>query len=176
MDFQGIHDHLRAIRAPGLLGADEPRAATHGAKHDEKKDAGRAGDAFVLVEPLKIVEFLHVCRDENRLRFELLIDLTATDPKADDPNLWVGMQLLSIERRQRLAIKAILPKIDLRMPSSTPIYRAAQWHERECAEMFGITFTGHPDPRNILLPDDWIGYPMRKDYEFPKEYHGISCE
>ena len=55
-------------------------------------------------------------------------------------------------------------------------YRASQWHERECAEMFGITFVGHPDPRNILLPDDWVGYPLRKDYEFPKEYHGISCE
>jgi NADH-quinone oxidoreductase subunit C len=176
VDFQGIHDHLRAIRAPGLVGADEPRPAIPGAKHGEMKDPGRGGDAFVLVDPQRIVEFLHVCRDENRLRFELLIDLTATDPKADAPDLWVGIQLLSIERRQRLAIKALLPKSNLRMPSSTPIYRAAQWHERECAEMFGITFTGHPDPRNILLPDDWQGFPMRKDYEFPKEYHGISCE
>jgi NADH-quinone oxidoreductase subunit C len=57
-----------------------------------------------------------------------------------------------------------------------PVYRASQWHERECAEMFGIVFEGHPDPRNILLPDDWVGSPLRKDYEFPKEYHGISCE
>jgi len=61
-------------------------------------------------------------------------------------------------------------------PSTTAVYRASQWHERECAEMFGITFEGHPDPRNILLPDDWVGHPMRKDYEFPKEYHGVSCE
>ena len=176
MDFQGIHDHLRAIQAPGLVGADEPKAAVAGAKHGDKKDAGRAGEPFVLVDPQKIVEFLHICRDENRLRFELLVDLTATDPKADDPNLWVNLHLLSIERRHRLAIKAILPKTQLSMPSATAIYRAAQWHERECAEMFGITFVGHPDPRNILLPDDWVGYPMRKDYVFPKEYHGISCE
>jgi NADH-quinone oxidoreductase subunit C len=176
MDFDGIHDHLRAIRAPGLLGADLPRAPIPSEKHGKDKDPGRGGDPFVLVDPQKIVEFLHVCRDENRLRFELLVDLTATDPKADDLNLWVNMNLLSVERRQRLAIKAILPKSDLRMPSSTPIYRAAQWHERECAEMFGIVFVGHPDPRNILLPDDWVGHPLRKDYVFPKEYHGISCE
>jgi NADH-quinone oxidoreductase subunit C len=176
MDFQGIHDRLRAVRVPGLLGADEPRAAVPGEKKGEAKDPGRGGDAFVLIDPQKIVEFLHVCRDEDRLRFELLVDFTATDPKADDPNLWINLNLLSVERRQRLAVKAILPKSALSMPSSTPIYRAAQWHERECAEMFGITFVGHPDPRNILLPDDWIGYPLRKDYVFPKEYHGISCE
>ena len=80
------------------------------------------------------------------------------------------------EKSTPVAIKALLPKSALKMPSSAAIYRAAQWHERECAEMFGITFVGHPDPRNILLPDDWIGYPLRKDYVFPKEYHGISCE
>jgi NADH:ubiquinone oxidoreductase subunit C len=62
------------------------------------------------------------------------------------------------------------------MPSSVGVHRAAQWHERECAEMFGINFRGHPDPRHILLPEDWIGFPLRKDYVFPDEYHGISCK
>ena len=176
MDFQGLHDHLRAIRAPGLLGADEPRPPIPAEKHGHFKDPGRSGDPFVVVDPQEIVEFLRVCRDEVRLRFDVLVDLTATDPKAEDPNLWVNLQLLSVERRQRLAIKALLSKGSPRMPSSTPVYRAAQWHERECAEMFGIVFVGHPDPRNILLPDDWAGYPLRKDYVFPKEYHGISCE
>jgi NADH-quinone oxidoreductase subunit C len=176
MDFQGLHDLLRAIRAPGLLGADEPRAPIPAEKAGHFKDPGRGGDAFVLVDPQRIVEFLRLCRDESRLRFDTLIDLSATDPKAEDPNLWYGVQLLSVERKQRLAIKALLPKSALSMPSATPVYRAAQWHERECAEMFGITFTGHPDPRHILLPDDWEGFPLRKDYVFPKEYHGISCE
>lgn len=176
MDFQGIHDHLRAVRAPGLLGADEPRPAVPGKKHGESKDAGRSGDPFVLVEPSKIVEFIALCRDDPRLSFEILMDLTAVDPKADDPNLWLVLQLLSVERRHRLSIKLMLPKSNLRVPSCTAVHRTAQWHERECAEMYGITFEGHPDPRNILLPDDWVGYPLRKDYEFPKEYHGISCE
>ena len=171
MDFQGIHDHLRAIGAAGLVRADEPRPP------DKKaKDPGRAGQPFVVVGADEIVAFLRVCRDDSRLAFELLVDLTATDPKADDPSLWVNIELLSVRLKHRLSIKVFLPKENLRIPSATAIYRAAQWHERECAEMYGITFVGHPDPRHMLLPDDWVGFPMRKDYVFPKEYHGISCE
>ena len=172
MDFQGIHDRLRAIHAPGLLGADLPR----GANPANKKDKGRAGDPFVQVDPARLAEFLQVCRDDERLRFEVLADISATDPSKDEPDLWINVALLSIKFRHRLAVKALLPKSDARLPSTVPVYRASQWHERECAEMFGITFTGHPDPRHILLPDDWQGFPLRKDYEFPKEYHGISCE
>jgi NADH-quinone oxidoreductase subunit C len=172
MEFQGIHDRLRAVGAPGLVGVDEPRQADS----KDKKSKGRAGDPFVQVEPGRLRDFLEVCRDDERLAFELLIDLSAVDPAKDAPNFWVVVSLLSIHRKHRLQIKSLLPKSAPVLPSSVPVYRAAQWHERECAEMFGITFEGHPDPRHILLPDDWVGYPMRKDYEFPKEYHGISCE
>lgn len=172
MDFQGLHDRLQALRAPGLLAADLPR------KPDpkDKKDKGRAGDPFVLVDAQQLVHFLARCRDDDRLHFEQLIDITATDPSKDAPELWVTVSLLSLKFRHRLQIKCLLPKAKAELPSTVPVYRAAQWHERECAEMFGITFLGHPDPRHILLPDDWLGWPLRKDYEFPKEYHGISCE
>jgi NADH-quinone oxidoreductase subunit C len=172
VDFQGIHDRLRTIRAPGLVAADLPRKPDPAVK----KDKGRAGDPYAVVEPARLVDFLRVCRDDERLAFELLIDLSATDPAKDGADLWINVQLLSLKQRHRLAIKCLLPKAEPRLPSATAVYRAAQWHERECAEMFGITFEGHPDPRHILLPDDWVGYPLRKDYEFPKEYHGISCE
>jgi NADH-quinone oxidoreductase subunit C len=172
MNFQGIHDRLVAIRAPGLAGADERRAADP----KDKKDKGRAGDSLVLVEPQRLADFLEVCRDDDRLRFEQLIDLSATDPSKDAAELWINVALLSVKHRHRLAVKCLLPKSAPSLPSSVRVYRAAQWHERECAEMFGITFVGHPDPRHVLLPDDWVGYPLRKDYEFPKEYHGISCE
>ncbi len=172
MDFQGICDRLRALGAPGLVGTDEPRPANP----EDKKDKGRSGESFVLVDPQQLVPFLQYCRDDERLGFEVLADITATDPAVDDEHLWIGVQLLSIRNKQRLAIKCLLPKADPVLPSTVPVYRASQFHERECAEMFGITFAGNPDPRHILLPDDWVGYPMRKDYEFPKEYHGISCE
>ena len=167
-----MYDRLRAVDAPGLIEADLPRPPNP----EDKKDKGRAGDPFCVVEAAQIVHFLEVCRDDPRLHFELLVDLSGTDPSKDDEHLWVGYNLLSVKHRQRLALKVLIPKQKAELPSVTPIYRAAQWHEREAAEMYGITFSGHPDPRNILLPDDWDGYPMRKDYEFPKEYHGISCE
>ena len=171
MDFQGIYDRLRAVDAPGLLGADEPRAANP----EDKKDKGRSGDPWLVVEREHWVDFLTVCRDEDKLAFDLLVDLTAADLSKDDEELWVVAQLLSVRKKHRLTVKTRLPKKEPVMPSAAPVYRAAQWHERECAEMFGITFNGHPDPRNMLLPDDWEGYPLRKDYEFPEEYHGISC-
>jgi NADH-quinone oxidoreductase subunit C len=171
MDFAAIHDHLKAIGAPGLLSADEPRPPVK-----ETKDPGRSGEPFLLIESARVVDFLFVCRDEPKLHFEVLADLTASDPAVEDENFWVLYNLLSIEHKHRLAIKSYLPKASASLPSATKVYRAAQWNERECAEMYGITFEGHPDPRNILLPDDWVGYPLRKDYEFPKEYHGISCE
>ena len=100
----------------------------------------------------------------------------ATDPDMEDEDLWLNLHLLSLRHGHRLAVKAIVPKSDPVVPSMVEAHRAAHFHERECAEMFGITFDGNPDPRNILLPDDWEGHPLRKDYEFPKEYHGISCE
>ena len=172
MDFRGILDRLQAIRAPGFLGADEPRAANPA----DKKDKGRAGEPFVLVDAQLLPAFLETCRDDERLSFELLIDLSATDPATDAPELWIDVQLLSIAHRHRLALKCLIPKSAPVLPSSVPVHRSAQWHERECAEMFGITFSGHPDPRHILLPEDWVGFPLRKDYVFPDEYHGISCK
>ena len=172
MDFIGICDRLKALGVPGLVEIDEPREKDP----EVKGDQGRAGDPFVVVDPQKIDQFLLVCRDDPQLSFEILADLSATDPAVDDENLWININLLSVKHRHRLAIKGFLPKSDPKLPSAVVVYRAAQWHEREAAEMFGITYVGHPDPRNILLPEDWVGHPLRKDYEFPKEYHGISCE
>lgn len=172
MDFRGILDRLRAIGAPGLLGHDLPRAADP----KDKKDKGRAGDPFVWVDPEHLPAFLQTCRDDERLDLRLLVDLSAADPSKDDPNLWVVVHLLSLSFRHRLTVKCALPKAAASMPTSATVHRGAQWHERECAEMFGITFRGHPDPRHILLPEDWVGFPLRKDYVFPDEYHGISCK
>ena len=172
MDFTAIHKRLTEINAPGLLSADTPRAADP----EDKADKGRSGESYVLIDPSAAPEFLLAVRDDVELAFDILVDLTATDPDIEDENLWLNLHLLSLRHGHRLAVKAIVPKSDPVVPSMVEAHRAAHYHERECSEMFGITFDGNPDPRNILLPDDWEGHPLRKDYEFPKEYHGISCE
>lgn len=74
-----------------------------------------------------------------------------------------------------LAIKVPVPRDAPHVPSVADIWPAANWHEREAADLLGFVFDGHPDPRRILCPDDWEGHPLRKDYEFPLEYHGIPA-
>ena len=61
------------------------------------------------------------------------------------------------------------------VPSVNDVWKTADWHERETFDLCGVTFMGHPDLRRILLAEDWEGYPLRKDYEYPLEYHGIRC-
>jgi len=172
MDFKGLHDRLLALEAPGILGIDMPREPDP----KNKKDKGRSGEPFLLVDPQELCALLTICRDDPELDFTILMDLTATDPAADDPDMWVHARLLSHTKRHRLAIQCSLPKANPVMPTSVPAFRSAQWHEREAGEMFGIDFEGHPDPRHVLLPDDWVGHPLRKDYVYPEEYHGISCK
>jgi NADH-quinone oxidoreductase subunit C len=70
-------------------------------------------------------------------------------------------------------VKVYCPRENPRVPSVVDVWKAADWHEREAFDMFGIIFDGHPDLRRILCADDWVGYPLRKDYVFPREYHGI---
>lgn len=171
MDFQGICDRLNAISAPGIVEIDTPRAKDP----EDKADKGRAGQSFLVVERERIIELLFACREDKGLGFEQLVDQFGTDPEKGGEHLWVHYELLSIANCQRLSIKCLVPKNDCRIASATAVYAAARWAEREAGEMYGIDFVGHPDPRNILLPDDWIGHPMRKDYEYPTEYHGISC-
>ena len=112
MDFQAIVDRLKALSVPGLVDVDLPRPV-----NKAEKDPGRGGQPFVIVEPARIVDFLRVCRDDERLGFELLIDITASDPSADDENLWVLIELLSVKHKHRLSIKAFLPKAAASLPS-----------------------------------------------------------
>jgi NADH-quinone oxidoreductase subunit C len=148
-------------------------------------------DPFVTVEPGKLVEIATFLRDDPRLKFELLNDITGVDylePDAKklakagfDPHLEVVYHLSSFTfPGRRFTLKVLLPRWKGDTPGELPevpsvarVWPTADWHEREAFDLVGVLFTGHPDPRRILLGDDWVGHPLRKDYEFPLEYHGI---
>ena len=162
----------------------------------EQKFPGRvkpttaAIDPSVTVEAGDLREVLRFLRDDPRLAFDLLncisgVDYLEPDPKKApkagfDPHLEVVYHLSSFAHRHRFVLKLILPRWKDGVPGQLPevpsvsgLWATADWHERETYDLCGVMFTGHPDLRRILLAEDWEGYPLRKDYEFPLEYHGI---
>jgi NADH-quinone oxidoreductase subunit C len=106
------------------------------------------------------------------LELDWLANLSGVDYAADNRMCCV-YDLWSFEHRHSLAVKVFTPRDAPSIPSVADLWPAADWHEREAFDMFGIDFPGHPDLRRILCADDWEGFPLRKDYQFPREYHGI---
>jgi NADH-quinone oxidoreductase subunit C len=111
---------------------------------------------------------------EPSLKLDWLQNLSGVDYVADD-KMCVVYDLWSFDLRHSFAIKAYCPRDNPHVPSVADLWPAADWHEREAFDMFGIIFDGHPDLRRILCADDWEGFPLRKDYVFPREYHGIPA-
>ena len=121
------------------------------------------GEATVVVAPDELLSALEYLRDEPDLGFRFLSDVTATDWPGLEPRFWVVYHLLSQEHRRRLRVKVGLPGDAPHVPSVTPIFPGANWPEREVFDFFGVIFDGHPDLRRIQMPEDWVGYPLRKD-------------
>jgi NADH-quinone oxidoreductase subunit C len=105
-----------------------------------------------------------VLRDRGRFAFDLLAELTAVDYWPRQPRFEVVYVLVSIANRMRLRVKVRVPGVAAHVATVTGIWPAANWLEREVWDLFGIVFDGHPDPRRLLMPEDWEGYPLRKDY------------
>ena len=103
-------------------------------------------------------------RDRPELRFAFLAELTAVDYHPREPRFEIVCILVSLEHRHRLRIKVRVPGDDARMRTVSDVWPAANWLEREVWDLFGIVFEGHPDPRRLLMPEDWEGFPLRKDY------------
>ena len=135
------------------------------------------GDHPALNVPAsEAVRILRTLRDE--LGFDFLVDVTAIDWSADvSPRFTVVWHLYSTvnHRYVRLAA-ACADDANPSMPTATSLWPAADWHEREIFDLYGITFLNHPDLRRILLPGDWIGHPLRKDYKAQEYYHGIKYD
>ena len=103
-------------------------------------------------------------RDRPELAFDFLAELTAVDYWPKEPRYEVVYVLVSLAHRLRLRMKVRVPADDPHVATVSGIWPAANWLEREVWDLYGIAFDGHPDPRRLLMPEDWQGYPLRKDY------------
>ena len=158
---------------------------------DKIKSANlEAIDPWIEVDPQAIVQVSTYLRDQPDLRFDMLNCITAVDycepdPKKAakakfEPHIELVYHLSSIANKHTLVVKVELPRWKdgvegeiPEIPTVSDVWKTADWHERETYDLSGIRFVGHANLRRILCPEDWVGYPLRKDYEMPLEYHGI---
>jgi NADH-quinone oxidoreductase subunit C len=132
---------------------------------------------WAVVEPSAVAEVAAFCKADPDLAFDNLMCLSVVDyPKETPPRFEVVYHLYSYPHAHGFVLKAQLPREDPRVPTVEGVWPVANWHEREGYDMFGVTFEGHSDPRRILLPDDWEGHPLRKDWVDPDFYNGMHVK
>ncbi|MBM4167053.1 MAG: NADH-quinone oxidoreductase subunit C [Ignavibacteria bacterium] len=129
-------------------------------------------DAYIKVAAKSIKEIGMYLRDNDEMQFDFLSCLSGVD--VGKGNLGVVYNLASITLKHKITLKIEVPVTDTHVPSVESVWRTADWHERECYDLVGIIFDGHPDLRRILLPNDWEGFPLRKDYKVPEFYRGMK--
>ncbi len=132
----------------------------------------------VILKKDKIVDICRYLHNDPDLDFDYLRDLCGVDYLGKkEPRFEVVYNLYSTRHRHMIRLKAQVPESDPRINTVTSVWVGANWHERECFDMFGIVFNGHPDLRRILMPEDWEGHPLRKDYPLKgpeKEWSGYA--
>ena len=129
----------------------------------------QCGDHTAVVERGVIVDALRFCRDEPDLGFDMLSDLTAVDflkfpGREDGPRFEVVYHLYSLTHNHRVRLKVRVDEDEAVVPTAVDVWPIANWLEREVWDMFGIRFAGHPDPRRLLMYEEFVGHPLRKDY------------
>ncbi len=129
------------------------------------------GETTLMIPPESIVEALRTLRDE--FHFEMLEDLTAVDYWPDGtPRFNVVYQVHSLSQNERIVLRVPVDELQPSLPSVESVYPGANWYEREIWDLFGIRFEGNHDLRRILMPSDWSGHPLRKDY--PTGYEEVE--
>jgi NADH-quinone oxidoreductase subunit C len=160
MDAKAIHEALVARFGERITGVDL-----------------EATSPFAVVATDAIAEVAAFCKSDPALAFDNLMCLSGVDyPKADPPRMEVAYHVLSYTHLHTFALKVHVPRESPAVPTVEGVWGVANWHERECWDMFGIVFTGHSDLRRILLPDDWEGHPLRKDWQDPDYYNGLHVK
>ncbi len=155
MTINEIHEKLKAPFGDAVGPMSEPKI-----------------DPFCVVKADRLLEICTFLRDTPTVEMDYLQDLTAVDwPKRNV--IEVVYHLFSYPHRHGIVLKVETDRSNPAVPSVEGIWKSANYMEREVYDLFGVDFTGHPDLRRILLPDDWVGHPLRKDYQEAGGYHGI---
>jgi NADH-quinone oxidoreductase subunit C len=128
-------------------------------------------DPFAVVDPHAIVEIGRFMNEDPGLAMDCLSNQSGVDYK---DRVEVVYHLFSYKHRHTAVLKVKLPRENPSIETVESIWKSANWMEREIFDLLGVNFEGHSDMRRILMPEDWIGYPLRKDFVEPAEYHGIS--
>jgi NADH-quinone oxidoreductase subunit C len=149
-----LPDNLREFAVAAAVETFDGEAVT-GGKHDR-------GELTLEIAPARIVSVCGFLKREQQ--FIRLSTVTAVDRYPAAPRFDVVYHLHSIERNERLRLKCRLDGDSPEIESVTSVWRSANWYEREVFDLFGIAFRNHPDLRRIMMPDDWEGHPLRKDY------------
>ena len=127
--------------------------------------------AFVVVAAAAVKEVSRFLKEDPNLSFDVLMCLSGVDYKE---KFAVAYHLHSLKQHHVIGLKAMLPRETPSLPTVDDVWPAANFQEREAFDLFGIVFEGSKDLRRILLPPDWEGHPLRKDYKYPDFYHGIK--
>jgi len=137
-------------------------------------------EPWAAVEPGRIAAACSFLRDDERLGFDQLMCPDEGKPEASDRvaegDLGVAYHLYSHTHKHKFTLRTRLPRTAPNLPTVSDVWPTAGWHEREAWDLLGITFDGHPDPRRILLEEDWVGHPLRKDYQMPGQWENVSLE
>jgi NADH-quinone oxidoreductase subunit C len=129
-------------------------------------------DPFIVVAPDRIRDVALFLRDNEQMQFDSLMCLSGVDDTGG--KLGVVYHLHSIPRGHKITLKVRVTVENPHCQSVESVWKTANWHEREAFDLIGIVFDGHPDLRRILLPYDWEGHPLRKDYSVPEYYNGMK--
>lgn len=124
----------------------------------------RGGDATVTISRDDALRCFALLRDQAPFQLDFLMDVTAVDYLGRDPRYEVVYHLYSLPQNHRLRVKIAVPDAEPWVHSLVPLWKGANWLEREAWDMYGIRFVGHPDPRRILMYEEFVGHPLRKDY------------
>ncbi|WP_026463429.1 NADH-quinone oxidoreductase subunit C [Adhaeribacter aquaticus] len=143
------------------------------------REHNQAPQPYLVIETARIADVCQELFSNPQTYFDYLACLTGLDNGPEAGTLEVIYNLYSIPYDHQLTLKVVTERLTPagalpNVPTVAPIWKTADWHEREAYDLVGINFTGHPDLRRILCVDDWNGHPLRRDYEWPDYYHGIK--